>query len=125
MQNEVKIITGFGKTTQILWEAAAKQVPLIVHSEYEARRLRETAEEMDIRVPVILSASAAKSYFLGREKPRAVMVDNAEYVLQGLLGIPVDTMTSQAEEVDIQTRDADTHTWQRKTVRTGRGIRFS
>lgn len=99
----MKVIAGFGKTTELLQEAARTGWPLITWRKDGAKILRQVAVDQGLDVTV-LEASEVRSYYQGRAKPSNMLVDDTEWVLFALTGIPVATMAVGAGEVQVTTR---------------------
>ena len=79
-----------GKTTELYRLSQEKQIPIVVR--FFPRDVQRRAQEMGYNIPRPLRYDDPKVKECG-----AVLVDDAEFILQSLLGCEVDTMAMSWE----------------------------
>lgn len=94
---------GKGKTTYLIYRSHVTNYPILCMNNMQVDFIKQTAKEFGINIPDPISIT----YFTGNEgrgkaKPNHVLVDEALYVLQQLLGISIDTATlTERERMDL------------------------
>lgn len=95
----MKVIYGSrrsGRTTQLI-EACAEAEKngeaccIVCHSHQEARRIMQRAEEMGLEIPYPISFDALP--LKGTNHYMKLYIDNAEFLLQQMLGMPIEAVT--------------------------------
>lgn len=91
-----------GKTMEIIKESALSGNYILVRNHHEAQRLFKLAQEMKLSIPLPVTVSEIS---LGRIqgtsiKRDGILVDNAELVLQQLIGAEINTLTISTTEED-------------------------
>lgn len=89
-----------GKTIEIIKESALTGNYILVRNHTEAQRILRLAQKMKLSIPLPVTVSEVS---LGRIqgtsiKRDGILVDNAEFVLQQLLGIKINTLTISINE---------------------------
>jgi len=91
-----------GKTMEIIKESASSGNYILVRNHHEAQKLFQLAQEMKLSIPLPVTVSEIS---LGRIqgtsiKRDGIIVDNAELVLQQLIGAEINTLTISISEED-------------------------
>lgn len=91
-----------GKTIEIIKESALTGNYILVRDHTEAQRLFQLAQEMKLSIPLPVTVSEIS---LGRIhgtsiKRDGILVDNAELVLQQMIGAKINTLTISTTEED-------------------------
>lgn len=93
--NIMEIIYGprrSGKTTRLVLISCASRKPILVTSEFQKEKIKDIASKMHILeyLPEPINVSMENMKGLGSKR---FLVDNAEIMLQVLLGVEVDVIT--------------------------------
>lgn len=93
---------GQGKTTALIHTSAITGYRILTHTEIEANRIAQKAEEKGYKIPAPMSCA---SYFLHNRglKDEGIMIDNLDLYLESILttffDVPVKAVTMSKENL--------------------------
>lgn len=84
-----------GKTMEVIRESARTGNYILVSNQFQAKNVFKLSLEMGVSIPYPLTVSEMEKGSIQRTsvKRDGIIVDNADYILQQLLGVKVNTMT--------------------------------
>lgn len=91
---------GTGKTTDLIKESALTGSYILVSNKSMVRSIMQSAQQMGLKIPYPVTIDELKmgNFQKSSIKRDGLLVDNAELVLQQLIGTKINTLTISVDE---------------------------
>lgn len=89
-----------GKTTELIKISAETNVPILVGNKQQAEYIKRMAYDLQLWIKDPYIISELKNGY--RIPPHKILIDNAEYILQQLIGAEITAMTISNNENPLE-----------------------
>ncbi len=95
----VNLDRGRGKTYFLVKRSAKMEYPILCHTEYQAKHIKDVARELKLKIPepIVVRKSNLANVFRGRKFKQKYLIDDVDVFLSSLLGESIECVTTSCE----------------------------
>jgi hypothetical protein len=95
----VNLDRGRGKTYFLVKRSARMEYPILCHTEYQAKHIKDVARELKLKIPepIVVRKSNLDIVFRGHKFKQKYLIDDVDLFLNSLLGESIECVTTSCE----------------------------
>lgn len=95
----VNLDRGRGKTYFLVKRSARMGYPILCHTEYQAKHIKDIARDLKLKIPepIVVRKSNLDNVFRGRKFKQKYLIDDIDVFLSSLLGESIECVTTSCE----------------------------
>lgn len=95
----VNLDRGRGKTYFLVKRSARTGYPILCHTEYQAKHIKDIARDLKLKIPepIVVRKSNLDNVFRGRKFKQKYLIDDVDLFLSSLLGENIECVTTSCE----------------------------